>query len=229
MRLFVFVVFIALAAGAPVAKAAGITMPNEKRSSAELTMDEFKTVKPGLLLMPDDLQQTDSQEDTMAVIVSPGLTITDKPLTFDEILQEYTLGNYSRILPSLNLLVNNGQHGAEELLGIMYKSGYGVEKDFKKGFELLSKAADANRALAQHHLGVMYYMGEGVPAPDKVISLMWLHIAIAHYPNGAEKTRAIQDRDSVLVLLSRREKERALDLARDWLAKKGESHLLDLQ
>jgi TPR repeat protein len=225
MRLIFILCLFALLAPA-AARASDFLMPGEKKDSSGLTMDEFATVKPGLLLVEESPKQSDDQQQPTTV--GSGQTITQKLLTFDEILREYVLGNYSQILPSLSLLVNNGRHDAEELLGIMYKSGFGVEKDATKGFELLSKAADANRALAQHHLGVMYFTGEGVE-PDQVTSLMWLHVAIAHYPDGPEKARAIKDRENVLARLSRREKERARELARDWLARKGEAHLIDAQ
>ena len=60
------------------------------------------------------------------------------------------------------------------------------------------------------------------------MALSWLHIAIVHYADGPEKDRARQDRDRLYTQLTRREKDRAMDIARVWLTKKGEGHLLDL-
>ncbi len=75
----------------------------------------------------------------------------------------------------------------------------------------------------------MYFTAQAAPEPDLVTALMWLHIAILHYPDGPEKTRAQQDRDAIYVKMSRIEKSRAMQMARDWLDKKGEGHLLDMQ
>jgi TPR repeat protein len=110
----------------------------------------------------------------------------------------------------------------------MYRSGQGVPKSSEQALLWLNKAAEASRPLAQHHLASIYYGGEGVLA-DPVKALMWLHIAILHYPDGPEKKRAIEDRDNVYAQLTRRDKERALDLAHEWLEKKDEGQLLDTQ
>ncbi len=204
------------------------------------SMDEFKKVGPGLFMTPEvPATPQDQQPVNLGIgVPMPGVKFDipghnasgtqpeeTRPLTMDEVMQEYRLGNYKKLLPSLELLVRNGHHSAEELLAMMYKAGQGVQKNPKKAFELMQKAADANRALAQHHLGVMYFTGEGLDAPDMVKSLMWIYIAIAHYQDGPEKVRALQDRDSILNRLSRREKERANELALSWLEKKGEEHL----
>ena len=103
-----------------------------------------------------------------------------------------------------------------------------MPKDPKKAFEWLSKAAEANRPLAQHHLAVMIFTGEGT-LQNPVKALMWLRLAILHYPDGPDKDRAKQDRDSIAAQLTRRDKERAVEMTRDWLAKKGERHLMNVE
>ena len=64
---------------------------------------------------------------------------------------------------------------------------------------------------------------------DPVKALMWLNIAILHYPSGSEKTRAISDRDNISARLTRRDRDRALELTREWLYAKGEKLLFDLE
>jgi hypothetical protein len=151
-------------------------------------------------------------------------------LTMEQVMREYRQGRYDALLKSLEPMAYVAkQHDAEQLLGIMYMNGQGVPVDPAKAFDLLQRAAEANRPLAQHYLAVMYFTGQGLEEPDLIKALMWLHIAILHYPEGPEKERAIQDRDGIYVRMSRMEKSRALQLARDWLDKQGEAHLLDMQ
>ena len=73
----------------------------------------------------------------------------------------------------------------------------------------------------------MAFAGEGEQA-DPVKALMWLYIAILHYPDGPEKQQAMRDRDNVAAQLSRRDRSRAAALARDWLEKHDEGNLSDL-
>ncbi len=199
--------------------------------------DEYNDVPVGIMLTPEQ-RESASKDGTgqTAAVTDENLPHADavvaadytRKLNYDAILALYNKGQYAEVAKTLKGLADAGHQGAQELMGIMYRQGQGVPKDPDKAFDLLSKAAQAGRPLAQHHLGVMYYMGEGVEK-DPVEALKWLHIAILHYPDGAEKDRAKQDRDNIYTQLTRRDKDRALLLARDWLTKRGEAHLLDMQ
>lgn len=185
--------------------------------------DEYKNVPIGLLLPPEEAEKV-----AAATGKNAGLEGLQRKMNYDKIQALYDEGKYDEVFTNVKVLAEGGHHGAEELLGIMYRQGQGTKADPLKAFDYLTKAAEENRPLAQHHLGVMYYLGEGVPAPDSVTALMWLHIAIVHYKDGPEKDRAKQDRDNIYPMLTRREKDRAMEMARSWLTKKGEAHLLDL-
>ncbi|MDE1151478.1 MAG: tetratricopeptide repeat protein [Micavibrio sp.] len=196
--------------------------------------DEYNDIPIGIMLSSAEQDAAAKQaEATAAAAVDPNGTAVvtqdyTRKLNYDTILKLYNDGKYDQIVNTLQTLSNAGHQGAQELMGIMYRQGQGVPKDSEKAFDLLSKAAEANRPLAQHHLGVMYYQGEGVAA-DPVEALKWLHIAIVHYPDGPEKDRAKQDRDNIYAQLTRRDKDRAMQMTRDWLNKRGEGHLLDMQ
>lgn len=190
------------------------------------SMDEYNDVKPGLMM--DNAQPTQPAQgataDGQPATVSQE---SQQVMTMNDIVVAYKQGKFAEVAQLLEPLAKNGQHQAEELLGIMNRLGQGMPKDPAKAMTLLQRAADANRPLAQHHIGSMYYAGEGVGA-DPVKALMWLYIAIVHYQDGAEKDRARADRDTIYAQLSRRDKERARELARGWLEKKDEAHLLDM-
>jgi len=57
---------------------------------------------------------------------------------------------------------NQGEAQAQYMLGLMYKDGQGVDQNYVKAVELLSKAANQGYAAAQSNLGVMYANGQGV-------------------------------------------------------------------
>ena len=199
--------------------------------------DEYNDVPVGIMLSAEQraslgkdgtVTTAAGTEQTAAPTEAVVATDYTRKLNYDAILGLYNKGQYAEVAKTLKGLADAGHQGAQELMGIMYRSGQGVEKDPVKAFNLLSKAAETGRPLAEHHLGVMYYSGEGVDK-DPVEALKWLHLAILHYPDGAQKDRAKQDRDNIYTQLTRRDKDRAMQLTRDWLQKRGEAHLLDLQ
>ena len=57
-------------------------------------------------------------------------------------------------------------------VGLLYYSGYGVEQDYAKSLEWLSKAADLGNADAMNNIGHMYENGYGVE-PDYEKALEW--------------------------------------------------------
>lgn len=59
-------------------------------------------------------------------------------------------------------LAEKGDTGAQAKLGELYVEGTVVPQDYKKAFELYSKAANQGNAEAQNNLGAMYALGQGV-------------------------------------------------------------------
>jgi hypothetical protein len=193
----------------------------EKDPDKPPPLDEYNNIANNMMIPTEAAAAGDG---------GPGSTISagQGKLTYENLMKLYQHGKYNEVAKDLEPLAKGGHKGAEELMGIMYRLGQGVQKDPKKAYEYLASAANANRPLAQYHLGTMYYSGEGVQA-DAIMALMWLQIAIVHYSEGAERDAVLQSRDNMYTHLTRREKDRALQMAREWLTKKGEAHLLDLE
>lgn len=184
------------------------------------SLDEYKNVKQGLLL-PDEKAETPqaSEEEENAI----------QAMSIEDILKAYSQGKYELVVKYFMPLAKNGHPQGEEIIGIMYRRGQGgLQKSPEQAIHWLSRAAESNRPRAQHYLGIMSYLGEGLIA-DPVKALMWIYIAIAHYENGPERDRAIKDRDNIYARLSRRDKERAQELAHDWLDRRNEAYLLDVR
>lgn len=184
------------------------------------SLDEYKNVKQGLLLPDEKVATPEVSEEEENEIQS---------MSIDDILKAYTQGKYDLVVKYFMPLAKNRHPQGEEIIGIMYRRGQGgLQKSPEQAISWLSRAAESNRPRAQHYLGIMSFMGEGVIA-DPVKALMWIYIAIAHYENGPERDRAIKDRDNIYARLSRRDKERAQELARDWLDRRNEAYLLDVR
>ena len=150
-------------------------------------------------------------------------------LSMEKVLLEYKKGNYKVVLKNLEPMAENGQHEAEEILGIMYLTGQGVAVDEKRALALLESAAEANKTVAQHYLGIMYYTGGKTFSADTIKALQWIQLALLHYPDGPEKERAAADYGSIYAKSTRIEKSRAMEGVRNFLIRYNELHLLDME
>ena len=59
------------------------------------------------------------------------------------------------------------------LSGLRFARGEGVEQDYTQAAQCYSQAAEQNHSLAQLHLAMLYWQGQGV-ARDEAKSLMWM-------------------------------------------------------
>ena len=79
-----------------------------------------------------------------------------------------------------------GNAEAEELIGVMFAMGLGVEKDDVRAFDYYLRAAMKGHAGAQSGVGWYYEIGRGMPAPDLVRGYMWYVLsAIGGDPDAA--------------------------------------------
>lgn len=198
MRLFVVMLLLVLSAAPAFAQ-------------AEDTADEYKNVPEGLLLPAQKSSETATENGDAITAVMP----------MSDLLAAYKRGEYDLVFKHLRVILRGSDYPqADQLAGVMYRSGQGVEKDPAKAIEHLTKAAEAGLPLAQHYLGAMLYAGEGGPV-DPIGALMWLQIASVTYPPGPPRARAEQDRDNLSTQISRRDRERAAALADEWLDRHG--------
>lgn len=79
-----------------------------------------------------------------------------------------------------------GNAEAEELIGVMYAMGLGVERDDKRAFEWYLRSAMKGHPGAQSGVGWYYEVGRGIEAPDLVRAYMWYVLsAIGGDPDAA--------------------------------------------
>jgi hypothetical protein len=80
----------------------------------------------------------------------------------------------------------SGNAEAEELIGVMYALGLGVERDDRRAFEWYLRSAMKGHPGAQSGVGWYYEVGRGMEAPDLVRAYMWYVLsAIGGDPDAA--------------------------------------------
>lgn len=75
-------------------------------------------------------------------------------------------------------LARAGNADAEELIGVMYALGLGVERDPERAFEWYLRSAMKGHPGAQSGVGWYYELGLGMPAPDLVRGYMWYGLSM---------------------------------------------------
>ena len=93
-------------------------------------------------------------------------------------------GDYRDAVRELVPAAGRGNPKAQSLLGALYQSGQGVERDLSIAASLYAEAAEAGEVDAQFNLANMYLLGEGV-LPDDGRARHWYERAAAQGHQGA--------------------------------------------
>ena len=95
-------------------------------------------------------------------------------------------GRFDEAMEELLPAARSGNAEAEELIGVMYALGLGVEPDPVRAFEWYLRASMKGHPGAQSGVGWYYEAGIGLPAPDLVRAYMWYVLsAIGGDPDAA--------------------------------------------
>ncbi|MGB3553867.1 MAG: tetratricopeptide repeat protein [Jannaschia sp.] len=95
-------------------------------------------------------------------------------------------GRFADAREALWPAARSGNADAEELIGVMYALGLGVERDPVRAFEWYLRASMKGHPGAQSGVGWYYEVGLGMPAPDLVRAYMWYALsAIGGDPDAA--------------------------------------------
>ena len=117
-------------------------------------------------------------------------------------------GEFTAAYDALWPAARSGNADAEELIGVMYAMGLGVERDDVRAFEWYLRSSMKGHPGAQSGVGWYYEVGRGMPAPDLVRAYMWYTLsAIGGDPDAAisleevvkKMTREEIDRAHILV------------------------------
>jgi TPR repeat protein len=95
-------------------------------------------------------------------------------------------GEFAQAKELLWPAARSGNADAEELIGVMYAMGLGVERDDQRAFEWYLRSSLKGHPGAQSGIGWYYEVGRGMPAPDLVRAYMWYTLsAIGGDPDAA--------------------------------------------
>lgn len=120
-------------------------------------------------------------------------------------------GDYMAAMEELRPAAIAGNAEAEELIGVMYASGLGVERDDIRAFEWYLRAAMKGHAGAQSGVGWYYEVGRGMPAPDLVRAYTWYVLSAI----GGDPDAAISQ-EEVVKKMTREQIEKAHVLIEDY-------------
>lgn len=95
-------------------------------------------------------------------------------------------GKFEEARAALWPAARSGNADAEELIGVMYALGLGVEQDYTRAFEWYLRSSMKGHPGAQSGVAWYYEVGLGMPAPDLVRAYMWYVLsAIGGDPDAA--------------------------------------------
>ena len=93
---------------------------------------------------------------------------------------------FEQAMEELIPAARSGNAEAEELIGVMYAMGLGVERDEIRAFDWYLRSAMKGHPGAQSGVGWYYEVGTGMPAPDLVRAYAWYVLsAIGGDPDAA--------------------------------------------
>jgi hypothetical protein len=106
--------------------------------------------------------------------------------TLEEARDLMEAGRFEAAMAAFRPLARSGNADAEELIGVMYALGLGVERDDRRAFEWYLRSAMKGHPGAQSGVGWYYEVGRGLPEPDLVRAYMWYVLsAIGGDPDAA--------------------------------------------
>ncbi|MEY1555873.1 tetratricopeptide repeat protein [Yoonia sp. R2331] len=104
-------------------------------------------------------------------------------------------GAFEEAREMFELYARSGNADAEELIGVMYAMGLGVQRDDERAFDWYLRASLKGHPGAQSGLGWYYEVGRGLPAPDMVRAYLWYALsAIGGDPDALDSLEEITPR-----------------------------------
>ena len=118
---------------------------------------------------------------------------------------------FNEAMQLLRPAANAGNADAEELIGILYAMGLGVERDDRRAFEWYLRSAMKGHAGAQSGIGWYYEVGRGLPEIDLVRAYRWYTLsAIGGDPD------ALISQEEIVKKMDQQQIDDALELVDDY-------------
>jgi TPR repeat protein len=143
-----------------------------------------------------------------------------RPLTPMEVAKDaYSKADYPKALDHFLVAAKGGDADAQYYVGAMYSVGDGARKNVDEAMKWFNAAAEQNQPDALYTLARLHVVGDGVDRdPDKAVTLY--ERAIAHYPPGESRDRAIEQKDALVKVLEEQRNPAAAQAASQSAPKK---------
>jgi len=112
------------------------------------------------------------------MITLAGRVASLEAATLEEARDLMEAGAFEAAMEAFEPLARSGNADAEELIGVMYALGLGVERDPERAFEWYLRSAMKGHPGAQSGVGWYYELGLGMPAPDLVRAYLWYGLSM---------------------------------------------------
>ncbi|MGE5247598.1 MAG: tetratricopeptide repeat protein [Verrucomicrobiota bacterium] len=128
--------------------------------------------RPACAAQPDADRSGGASETTVVQKASA----LEKPFVpdLDRANDAYEMGDYATAFKHYSALAARGNAVAQTNVGMMYRKGRGVPRDYEKAVQWLNRAAAQGDAVAEYQLGKMHGSGYGVPQ-DYAAAFRWFH------------------------------------------------------
>ncbi len=124
----------------------------------------------------------------LILTASPARAVDATDAAFKRGLAAYNSGAFTEAAQIWSPLADQGSAIAQSSLGLLYYSGSGVRKDYRRARKLFLEAAKRNVPEAQMFLSLMYRRGDGV-RQSYLMSYMWCDIAVSAGHEAASYVR----------------------------------------
>ncbi len=127
--------------------------------------------------------------------------------------EAYYRRDYDTALKEWRPLAEQGEAKPQNAMGVLYREGKGVPKNFREALRWFRLAAEQGYAGGQYNLGMMYEHGRGAPK-NYVQAHMWVALAAAQRHLNARRAR-----NRLAAQMPPAQLADAQQLAREWTPK----------
>jgi uncharacterized protein len=106
---------------------------------------------------------------------------------WDDAWNTFKRGDYKEASKMLRPFAEKGDTTAQYYLGLMYKEGKGVSRNFKEAAKWIQLVAEKGDATAQYQIAEMHEKGEGVPKSAKKAVRWYRKVALKGYVDAQYK------------------------------------------
>ena len=135
--------------------------------------------------------------------------------TMEEAKDLMEAGEFEAAKELFEVYARSGNADAEELIGVIYALGLGVEKDDVRAFDWYLRASLKGHAGAQSGIGWYYEVGRGVPEPDLVRAYLWY--ALSAIGGDVDAPDSLEELAPKLTDEQRAQAEKMIDDYRVWM------------